>query len=264
MKWLLLSLAFALLTSCKPTSVEVPPPDATFDSGAPSVETCVYKASRVSRTERATRVVGGTNAPPGAYPWVCSIELPTGQHYCGGSLIAPQTVLTAAHCQVLPGDLVVCGRTDLHTSDGWTRVATDVRNHAVWQYVTSGSDVAVVRLDSEIPTTPITLGAASAAVDALVLGWGATVEGGHSISLLKRGTVALADCSPYGADIDSTMLCAAAPGVDGCQGDSGGPLYQAGAQIGLTSWGAGCARPGLPGVYTDVSEMAEWIKVCSW
>jgi len=284
-KFCLLFCALAL--ACTPVAA---PPDAAPVPDAPSLGTagessdsgtqdayqgapgtggaqparCVWAPSKATaRTARKPRIVGGQPAALGAYPWVCSLQTSSGWHYCGGSLIAADVVLTAAHCQVSVLDTAVCGRTDLTMRTGVERAIVDVRNHADWHYVASGSDVALLRLESSADIDPIALGEAAPGA-AQALGWGATAEGAATVKLLRAGDVTLTSCAAYGADIDRTMICASAPGVDSCQGDSGGPLTQGGALIGLTSWGAGCARPDLPGVYTSVSAVREWIEVCAW
>lgn len=68
--------------------------------------------------------------------------------------------------------------------------------------------------------------------------------------------------SYYGDVITDKMICAGFPvgGKDACQGDSGGPLIYEGKQLGVISWGEGCAREGYPGVYTDVTEYIFWIR----
>ena len=102
-----------------------------------------------------------------------------------------------------------------------------------------------------------------------VIGLGATSEGGNGASILREvnvPTVSFADCNDqnsYQGDInDATMICAgfSQGGKDSCQGDSGGPLVtQGGVQVGVVSWGDGCARPDLPGVYARVSVAFDWI-----
>jgi len=110
-----------------------------------------------------------------------------------------------------------------------------------------------------------------------ITGWGTTGSGGSSSSILLQTSVQISDqqfCNTaYGNVISSTMICAAAPGHDTCQGDSGGPLVcfknegvdengnQQGSyrQIGVTSWGRGCAMAGYPGVYARTSKFVDWI-----
>ena len=210
------------------------------------------------------RVVGGDDAQLGAFPWVCSIQTASGWHYCGGSLIEVDQVLTAAHCSVDAGDYVLCGRTVLSGSGGELRAVAAVRSNAGWYATTSGNDVALLRLDVPITTIqPVLMGIVGDG-PIYVLGWGRTTEGGPAADHLQIAEVDRQSCAPYGDAIDDTMLCASAPGRDGCSGDSGGPLLQSGKVIGITSWGNGCARPGYPGVYTDVGAMLPWLETCRW
>jgi trypsin len=247
--------------------VDASPPEAgppsEADSASP-VPTCQWAESRQSRAGQADRIVGGSETPTGAYPWVCSLQTSSGWHYCGGSLIASDVVLTAAHCQVVPGDVAVCGRSDLgNPRAGVERSVRLVRNHPAWLSTASGFDVALLLLTASTGLEPITMGQDGPG-PALALGWGTTSEGGSTVKRLRAGQVEVESCAPYGASIDATMFCAGAPGVDSCQGDSGGPLLQGEAVVGITSWGIGCARPGLPGVYTSVASVSEWIRVCLW
>ncbi|KAI9559336.1 hypothetical protein GHT06_016125 [Daphnia sinensis] len=100
---------------------------------------------------------------------------------------------------------------------------------------------------------------------AIITGWGTTSSGGSISSVLLKASVTVLDntvcTSQYGPYfIGADMLCAAAPGTDTCQGDSGGPLFVSGVQVGITSWGNGCADPNYAGVYTRVTTYVSWIK----
>ena len=105
--------------------------------------------------------------------------------------------------------------------------------------------------------------------DALITGWGALEEGGSSPDVLQKVTIPIVtddECrAEYGeSDILDSMICAGteAGGVDSCQGDSGGPMVCDGGSYlcGIVSWGYGCARPGVPGVYTEVSYFVDWVQ----
>ncbi|XP_059350521.1 trypsin-1-like isoform X2 [Daphnia carinata] len=100
---------------------------------------------------------------------------------------------------------------------------------------------------------------------AAIAGWGATTSGGSISQVLLKATVQVLDntiCTKqYGSSfVGANMLCAAAPGKDTCQGDSGGPLLVDGVQVGITSWGYGCASPNYAGVYTRVTSYVDWIS----
>ncbi|KAI9564921.1 hypothetical protein GHT06_008662 [Daphnia sinensis] len=101
---------------------------------------------------------------------------------------------------------------------------------------------------------------------ALIAGWGTTTSGGSISQVLLKATVQVLDntiCTKqYGSSmfVGANMLCAAAEGKDTCQGDSGGPLLVDGVQVGITSWGFGCASPNYAGVYTRVTSYVDWIS----
>ncbi|APU14308.1 MULTISPECIES: S1 family peptidase [Actinoalloteichus] len=214
-----------------------------------------------------TRVIGGERASIDDYPYTVYLATSTGFQFCGGALVAPDKVATAAHC--VDGDSpssvdVVAGREDKQGTAGEVVGVTDIWVHPDYVTATSGEDVAVLTLETSLPYETIDL--ASSADDALyaqgnsatVLGWGTTETGSSSRYLLEAVVPLTSDAtcsdaygSSYGSD---SMICAGYPegGIDACQGDSGGPLVVDGVLVGLTSWGRGCAQAGFPGVYTRV------------
>ncbi|MCP2255785.1 Trypsin [Prauserella aidingensis] len=219
-------------------------------------------------------VVGGSPADIADFPYAVALTDASGFQFCGGSLIAEDKVLTAAHCAEGqdPADVVaVTGRTDLTTNDGSETPVSDIWVHPDYSSVTTGADVAVLTLASPVSDgRPIALASApggpsyTPGADATVAGWGTTSEGGSSSDTLLQGTVPVrsdADCSAaYGSEYDAQgMVCAGLPegGVDACQGDSGGPLVVDGRLAGVVSWGNGCARPNYPGVYARVGTYAD-------
>ncbi|MEU8024029.1 serine protease [Micromonospora haikouensis] len=216
-------------------------------------------------------VVGGTPAAQGEFPFMVRLSMG-----CGGSLYSPTLVLTAAHC---------VGRTGANTSITATLGVVDlqsasritVRSNYVYRapgYTGNGKDWALIRLATPVTglaTLPIATTGAYDSGTFTVAGWGAAREGGAQQRYLLKATVPFVSdsvCSTnYGGDIiPAEEICAgyASGGTDTCQGDSGGPMFRRDAsnawiQVGIVSWGEGCARPNYPGVYTQVSYFASAI-----
>jgi secreted trypsin-like serine protease len=214
------------------------------------------------------KVVGGTPAAKGEFPWVVSLSIG-----CGGSLYTKQIVLTAAHCVARSGPntgiTVTAGEVDRDSAD-----AVRVKSTYVYRapgYPGSDADWALIKLASpvDLPTIPAATDPALNEGTFTIMGWGRTREGGGGSRMLLKAEVPFVDDERCGAAYKNsfdapTMLCAGDydnGGIDTCQGDSGGPMVRrdgAGAwvQVGVVSWGAGCARPKFPGVYTEVTTFA--------
>ena len=273
-------LLLFLLAGCSkpaPQPTPEPPPPAPIPEPQPPVPpepvpdvACKATENRslVRARKVSPRIVGGHESMPGAYPWMVAIGYKTGTgtfNYCGGTLIASNWVLTAAHCQVLPGDVVTIGRHDMTTTEGLQVGVKRALTHAEYNPSTQKNDISVVELDRYlISPHPVTLGDAPQSGTVRAIGWGLTTEGGSVSPTLQEVDVPLisnAQCANI-YSTDMTQICAGEAGRDSCQGDSGGPLLFEGMQAGVTSYGLGCARPGLPGVYTRVSAFEDWIEAC--
>jgi len=238
------------------------------------------------------RIVGGDDVDlmRGGYGWVVQIEVEKKSSYsqCGGSLIASDWVLTAAHCfdsyvkkrpgKVVLGESANCFDYPERCKGATERKIADVFKHPDYNPKSNIHDIALLRLDSTAGSRfkPVRYSKVGLPADtsfdkadvASVLGWGRAAEGGDSPDTFQKGVVRLVsgrDCSRgYGykaGAIKDQMICAIAPGVDSCTGDSGGPLFDERAKtvIGVISWGKGCARDNFPGVYIDVGFYTNWI-----
>jgi len=221
------------------------------------------------------KIVGGDPVnPPNRYPYQVSITSFEKRHFCGGSLIAPGWVLSAAHCA---GSVAYAqiGRYDL--SDD-SEVFEDIRVdyvviHPEYESTSSGNDFMLVRLktDSQYPPASIDDGSESlsSGTDVTVMGWGTTSSNGPSSDILLEVEVDVVTNNSCNDDYDGlitdTMICAARQNKDSCQGDSGGPLIVKGNDdtedvvVGVVSWGYGCADSNYPGVYARVSAQYDWI-----
>lgn len=225
------------------------------------------------------RIIGGNEASPHSLPYAVSLQDSQG-HFCGGSLIARHVVLSAAHCQGGKYS-VALGKHDLDQNGGQKIMMSRERPHPNYndrttdmdfmlvfltQPATLNSDVGLVELNSA-DSTPSVGGKVT------VMGWGDTHISDNISQLsgvlmkVQVNVISNSACDnsgdgrdDYNGQITQNMLCAKANQQDSCQGDSGGPLVQGSKQVGVVSWGIGCAHPNFPGVYARVSKAYSWIE----
>ncbi len=234
-------------------------------------------------------IVGGTTAVITDYPWQVSFQTSSGQHFCGGSVIAAQWVLTAQHCtdgQSASGLRIVAGITKRSlSSSGQIRTISQIIPYPGYTDASNGKDVSLLKLSSPldlsgayVKAVPLVTAADASAgmtntgVMATVTGWGATSSGSSTLpdNLMQVSVPIVSNAtaqSAYGQTITADQLAAGYMGTggkDSCQGDSGGPLVvkdssNAWKLAGVVSWGNGCADPNYPGMYARVSSFQSWI-----
>ncbi|WP_371977829.1 trypsin-like serine protease [Enterovibrio norvegicus] len=228
------------------------------------------------------RIVGGKPAAPENWAFYTQIvNRPSNRSFCGASYIGDGYVLTAAHCvdNDAPNHIAVkIGGIRYNGTDGVRVNVEQIFIHPDFNTRTLANDIALLKL-TNVPSgvQPVDIAAGSVSQYAVegdtltVAGLGRTSEGGSSPTVLQEVDVPLvsdAVCRQSGgnyANVGSVSFCAGIPagGIDSCQGDSGGPLVinQAGqiTQLGIVSWGIGCARPGKYGVYSDIAALRRFV-----
>lgn len=258
------------------------------EASVPLVQQDAYNFARTGERLLALkpRIIGGAPAPIGAYPWQVSLgvaNLPASiGHFCGGSVLDSNWVVTAAHCvdgNTQSSAIQVIYGTNFLGQGGTVANVERIIIHDSWNPSSFDYDIALLRITDTIHTTPIKLvppGDANrlmpVGVLATVSGWGLTKVGSGISDVLQHVGVQVTSnevCNnpaSYAGKITDRMLCAgfATGGQDSCQGDSGGPLVvfdQKGGYslAGVVSWGEGCAEPYKYGVYTSLPAVADWL-----
>jgi hypothetical protein len=288
------------------------------DAFLPDINKSNIVISNVNKNLKQPRIIGGDQTTRDRFPYVASlVDTLTGRHVCGGSLIAPDIILTAGHCSghfnaiqvgrhsINDGELEAA----LLNNDG---IVSDNNNnnkeedgyefHVVEKHVVHPlhsnvirSDFAVAKLYGQVSSVqPVKLNTRNDIPSndefVTILGYGiikkdGTITNDMSQVLLEADVQYMpnTECSmtsalyngevvAYDGFVDENMLCAWQLNTDACQGDSGGPMIYPSSdgnpendkQIGIVSWGLGCALNDFPGVYSRVSAEMDWLtqQVC--
>ncbi|XP_072376264.1 trypsin-like [Diabrotica undecimpunctata] len=228
----------------------------------------------VSCDKPKLRIIGGEECKR-SYPFMVSIRK-RNIHHCAGTLIAPKWVLTAAHCvskKYLQTAVIGSNYLVPKFDDFFMDVSIiNYRIHPNFNEVNFANDIAVmelaepVRLPSfvQLPNKSLSENIQKYYQKALVMGWGAEIEGSNDGSPVLRcvylSLITIDECRLYYPQnlIKTTHICSLSKNRDACQGDSGGPLLSDDIQYGIVSWGWGCGR--YPGVYTRVYHFLHFIK----
>ncbi|KAF5285988.1 hypothetical protein FQR65_LT12985 [Abscondita terminalis] len=221
------------------------------------------------------RIIGGAIAKAGDYPYQVSLRY-LSQHFCGGSIIGQNWILTAAHCvhssvgiNIKTAKIVV-GTTTLNSGGQTYSIYNDIY-HEDFDPVLMEYDIALLQLKDSIKLSdtvkiiPFHSSTPSDGSNCQVSGWGytSTETSPNELRHITLTIMDLGDCKDFFSlatfKVSSKNLCTAGYiGKGVCNGDSGGPLVSNGRQAGLVSWGVPCGR-GAPDVFTNVAKFSSWI-----
>nr|XP_015192395.1 PREDICTED: chymotrypsin-like elastase family member 2A [Lepisosteus oculatus] len=247
-----------------------------------------YGCGRPTFAPVVTRVVGGEDARPHSWPWQISLQYTRNNnwyHTCGGTLIASNWVLTAAHCISSSNTYrVVLGKYNLKESEPGSAAirAAKIVVHENWNSYYIWNDIALVKLQTPVTISDTIMPACLPDAGVIlpnrapcyVTGWGRLWTNGPLADALQQALLPVVDhatCTQpdwWGSTVKTTMVCAGGDGqLSSCNGDSGGPLNCQGSDgswevHGIVSFGSslGCNYPKKPSVFTRVSAYISWIN----
>ncbi|XP_038169120.1 chymotrypsinogen B [Arvicola amphibius] len=243
---------------------------ATFGCGVPAIQPVLTGLSRI---------VNGEDAVPGSWPWQVSLQDKTGFHFCGGSLISEDWVVTAAHCGVSTSDVVVAGEFDQGSDEENVQVLkiAKVFKNPKFNIFTVRNDITLLKLATPAQFSETVSAVCLPTADddfpvgtvCATTGWGKTKYNAQKtpdkLQQAALPIVSTAECKEFwGSKITDVMICAGASGVSSCMGDSGGPLVcqkdGAWTLAGIVSWGSGVCSTSTPAVYSRVTALMPWVQ----
>lgn len=248
-------------------------------------------------TDKDDRIIGGSAVANDDYSYTVSLQDQWGP-FCGGSLLAKDIVLTAAHCKQEKEFKIVVNRRDSSDESEGEEITIPPENqivHPKYDEWRTNYDFMIIKLPKRTTETVQLVKVGNyhlpSATPVTVVGWGVTRGGQMSDQLMEvevnvvsnevceaaEGYIGGYDFYVFGTEyniggtaasyedmLTDKMMCAADNGEDACQGDSGGPLvyksHKGHLQVGIVSWGHGCADKDFPGVYAKVSAEYDWIR----
>ncbi|XP_072747607.1 trypsin-like isoform X2 [Anoplolepis gracilipes] len=231
-----------------------------------------------------SRIINGTKAASRQFPHQVSLmHTRIGHHFCGGSIISIKSVLTAAHCMyrngtlISPREIIVVGgvlKLNENTATRQERGVTEFRIHPEFILNTLQNDVAVLQLSApfeftpEVYSVPLPINPIVPETLCQVSGFGIRNKYwrvSNNLMYVDLPIRSITECRELvvnETDLPAGMFCAGylEGGRDACHADSGGGMVCNGILTGIVSFGIGCGRPKLPGVYTDIFYYLNWIS----
>ncbi|XP_077493733.1 venom protease-like [Amblyomma americanum] len=233
-------------------------------------------------SDPSRRIVNGKAAQEDQFPWMVflRVHFPGQATRCGGSIITKRHVLTAGHCTLLNDEEAVTidaiyGSNDINKGTK-LRVMKMLR-HPQFDPAKFHNDIALLLVDKPfeygssarpicLPSQPVNIFNS----DVMVAGWGFLEQDGKAVDYLRYTVVKVvpnarcADKFQHTGYKTELMYCAYRLNTDACQGDSGGPLMTRVddgryVQVGIVSYGIGCALDDMPGVYARLETFVPWM-----